>query len=824
MVNSDNATTNGRLMRYLLDLQEFNFTIYYRRGTENCDADAVSRLLRTSDKPEYLSEDDLCQETGVISKQMLHRARALDKRNREAEQKMKKLRAEAKEDLVEMSRLNDLILAEGVENLESKSGRKRFLKNLQELGLKCNHGKLSKTLEEMKEDRGNKGTVDEEPTVNVLANNCVEMINFLEIISSNEPEEEGWPEEKNGDDRNGPDEKEGRLVEDCLSLNSMVSGWKDNNPELWRERREHIMNRCEELSKMVLVNTRSRRTDMEREYTLRNVEEDIYEGIIEQPNWKTGNQEASLSDINQDLIAARRKGYDKVEVRKSLVPGESGQGLFAKKKIKDKETICSYEGVEVDFERTMEQGRNNDYVASAIRNQRTQDMVYIDGISSTSCYGRFAQDPIDEILVNAKILWRGNKLILVAMADIEDGEEIYVDYGIEYWQNRMALLHPRLRKVMESRVDPRRRDRFGTECQVAEFNTKESAKRINVLEEGRPLKRINPNYITRVRQEDDESEAQDSGNSRVELTEEFNERFNFHNVQECEELAEELQFLNGRKFIDEGRLYEIFQVRYDPEFERIIGFRKVLGSRPHREDGSAFLVYGKEGLYELSERYLLEHPEESDRIEWPRNNYEWAVKQREDGRVSAIIDQIEESGDTEAVVGRHKYRLISTQHAHLPLVMRRDEQHRKGQIDQVVVPGILIKKTMRLHHEGYGHMGANRMLETIRLRYFWVGMETDINQHCRDCINCKLRKAYQRRPKVPLMKYDDTARPLDRVHVDLTGPLPMTKAKHKYILVIKDYLTKNVWLIPTKSKGAVEIAEAFVGEYMSSGSTRESSK
>ena len=55
MVNSENATTNGRLMRYLLDLQEYNFTICYRRGTENCDADAVSRLLRTSDKPDYLN-------------------------------------------------------------------------------------------------------------------------------------------------------------------------------------------------------------------------------------------------------------------------------------------------------------------------------------------------------------------------------------------------------------------------------------------------------------------------------------------------------------------------------------------------------------------------------------------------------------------------------------------------------------------------------------------------------------------------------------------------------------------------------------------------
>lgn len=67
---------------------------------------------------------------------------------------------------------------------------------------------------------------------------------------------------------------------------------------------------------------------------------------------------------------------------------------------------------------------------------------------------------------------------------------------------------------------------------------------------------------------------------------------------------------------------------------------------------------------------------------------------------------------------------------------------------------------------------------------------------------------------MPIMKYDDTARPLDRVHVDLTGPLPLTKAKHRFILVIKDYLTKYVWLIPLKTKTAQEVAEAFVGEFI----------
>jgi len=66
-----------------------------------------------------------------------------------------------------------------------------------------------------------------------------------------------------------------------------------------------------------------------------------------------------------------------------------------------------------------------------------------------------------------------------------------------------------------------------------------------------------------------------------------------------------------------------------------------------------------------------------------------------------------------------------------------------------------------------------------------------------------------------VMKYDDTVKPLDRVHVDLTGPFNKTKGtKNRYIMVIKDYLTKYVWLIPLATKGAEEVAVAFVGEFI----------
>ena len=58
---------------------------------------------------------------------------------------------------------------------------------------------------------------------------------------------------------------------------------------------------------------------------------------------------------------------------------------------------------------------------------------------------------------------------------------------------------------------------------------------------------------------------------------------------------------------------------------------------------------------------------------------------------------------------------------------------------------------------------------------------------------------------VPVMQYPDCSAPMDRVHMDLTGPLPTSEEGNKYILVIKDFKTKFVWLYAIKDKTAETI-------------------
>jgi len=324
--------------------------------------------------------------------------------------------------------------------------------------------------------------------------------------------------------------------------------------------------------------------------------------VKHQPNWKELPESQEISKVesllNQQLEAMRKVGYGTIEVRKSLIPGDSGLGLFAKKKIKDKSVICSYEGVEISAEILALGYGSRDYVASAIKDHKDKanTVVYIDGEAELSCYGRFAQDPIDEHLVNAKILWRKGKMVVVSTCAIRPGDEIYIEYGLDYWRDRLHVLEPELRARIEGKYTGRA-VRFESECTMSEYHldsTPKGKEGLMIRSEGVPLQRTPDNLLTRSERTQPEDEIDEENVPETVLDESVQDDLSFENVEECEDLADELQFLNGRKFIDDGRLYEVYQVRFDEGSGHIIGWRRPLSGTFHREDGVPYAVYGKE--------------------------------------------------------------------------------------------------------------------------------------------------------------------------------------------------------------------------------------
>ena len=57
--------------------------------------------------------------------------------------------------------------------------------------------------------------------------------------------------------------------------------------------------------------------------------------------------------------------------------------------------------------------------------------------------------------------------------------------------------------------------------------------------------------------------------------------------------------------------------------------------------------------------------------------------------------------------------------------------------------------------------------------------------------------------------------PMERIAIDVLGPLPITETGNKYILIVADYFTKWVEAYPMPNQEATTVAELLVREFVS---------
>ena len=280
----------------------------------------------------------------------------------------------------------------------------------------------------------------------------------------------------------------------------------------------------------------------------------------------------------------------------------------------------------------------------------------------------------------------------------------------------------------------------------------------------------------------------------------------------CPELAVELQYLIGKKFIDpeNNGLYEVSLVSYNPEFDVVVGMRRPLDGRPRKYDDSQFCVFGREGLLELTDVYVEDKGSEG--VSWPNSLRVMSQKQRADPELREIMEACEMSEDRTCTWNKHHFVLEECESGDVILYREEKFEKKNTMVKQLVVPKELQFQCMSMFHEGFSHPGSSRCFDTMRLYYFWEGQRKSVTDHVTNCLSCQLRKAYQGKPMIPIMKYPRARRPLERLHMDLTGPFVTTKGGMKYILVVKDSLTKYVWLFAIKSKRAEEVAMRLVND------------
>jgi hypothetical protein len=113
-----------------------------------------------------------------------------------------------------------------------------------------------------------------------------------------------------------------------------------------------------------------------------------------------------------------------------------------------------------------------------------------------------------------------------------------------------------------------------------------------------------------------------------------------------------------------------------------------------------------------------------------------------------------------------------------------------------------------------GHLGEHKTLAKVRMRFFWHGQKHDIIDFCKKCNLCAQKKPPHIKNKAQLQQYVVGA-PLERVSLDIVGPLPRSDSGNKYVLVVGDHFTKWMEAYPLPNIEAKTIAEKFTYEFIS---------
>ena len=130
----------------------------------------------------------------------------------------------------------------------------------------------------------------------------------------------------------------------------------------------------------------------------------------------------------------------------------------------------------------------------------------------------------------------------------------------------------------------------------------------------------------------------------------------------------------------------------------------------------------------------------------------------------------------------------------------------------VLVLPISLRSTVLSHlHNARvsGHLGRKKTLEKVRERYSWVGCAADVAQWCKTCLTCQQKGKPLKSQKAPQKLYN-LAAPLERMSLDIMGPLPESNRGNRYILCVGDYFTKWITAIPLPNQEVSTVATALL--------------
>ena len=130
---------------------------------------------------------------------------------------------------------------------------------------------------------------------------------------------------------------------------------------------------------------------------------------------------------------------------------------------------------------------------------------------------------------------------------------------------------------------------------------------------------------------------------------------------------------------------------------------------------------------------------------------------------------------------------------------------------QLWLPKNLTATVLYSLHDCSGHMGISKTVDKVRERFHWFGQRNEIELYIQKCQTCQQVKEPTKPRKAEMMPIK-SGYPLERIGIDIVGPLPKTVNGNAYIVVAVDYFTKFPFAYPLKETSATTVANVLMDE------------
>ena len=197
---------------------------------------------------------------------------------------------------------------------------------------------------------------------------------------------------------------------------------------------------------------------------------------------------------------------------------------------------------------------------------------------------------------------------------------------------------------------------------------------------------------------------------------------------------------------------------------------------------------------------------------------DWALQQEKDSVLHRVRELLVQGKPTSSLLRNEstEVRRLLREWNHLSLldnVLYRvcKETNTQKEQRQLILPLDYRLKAFHLLHDE-GHFGRDRMVSLMKDRFFWVGMNKDIDNWIKACDRC-LRAKHPHLPESAALTSIHTSQPLELVCLDFLS-LERSKGGYENVLVITDHFTKYAQAIPTRNQTAKTTAKILYEDFI----------